>query len=174
MAIVDRNGPIDDAWVKLADDAQVPAGLPVVVSLARLKNEHNALFATAPRVGVEIGGDVVLEDLLPFLGRLNLIVVRFAFMRDGRPFSIGRLMRERYRYQGDLRATGDYIPDQVLFLLRCGYSSFEVGAEFSIDSLKRSVAAYTAWYQRGVDRTPTVLDLRHAHGEREKPNGSTS
>jgi uncharacterized protein (DUF934 family) len=173
MAVVDRNGPIADAWVKLADDEPAPAGAAVVVSLARLKNEHNALFAAAARVGVEIAGDVVLEDLVALLPRLSLVIVRFAFMRDGRPFSIGRLLRERYRYQGDLRANGDFIPDQVLFLLRCGYNSFEVGAGFSTQSLKQSVAAYTAWYQRGIDRAPTVLDLRHAQVH-EKPNGSTS
>jgi uncharacterized protein (DUF934 family) len=163
MTVADRNGPVADDWVKLADDAPALAGTSVVVGLARLKTEHNALFAAAARVGVEIEGDVVPEDLLPFLPRLSVVIVRFGFMRDGRPFSIGRLLRERYRYRGDLRASGAFIPDQVLFLLRCGFNTFEVGEGFSIQALKQSVAAYTAWYQRGVDRAPTILDLRHPH-----------
>lgn len=158
--ILDRNGPIPDTWERLADDAPVKPGASVLVSFHRLKNEHNALFAEAGAVGVEIAGDVVLDDLEPFLPRLGLVVVRFAFMRDGRPFSIGRLLRERYGFTRDLRAVGDFIPDQVLFLLRCGFNSFEVGETFSADALKRAVAAYTVWYQRGVERNTTVAELR--------------
>ena len=168
MAVVDRNGPIADAWIRIADDAQPAKGQSVVVPFARLKNEHNSLFSAASAVGVEIPGDVDLEELEPFLPRLGLIVIRMTTMRDGRLFSIGRLLRERHQYQRDLRAAGDFIPDQVLFLLRCGYNTFDVGPSFSVDSLKRSVAAYSAWYQRGIDRTPTVVDQRHA------PKGSAS
>lgn len=158
--ILDRNGPISDGWERLADDAAVKAGASVLVSFQRLKNEHNALFAEAGAVGVEVAGDVELEDLEPFLPRLGLVVVRFAFMRDGRPFSIGRLLRERYGYTRDLRAVGDFIPDQVLFLLRCGFNSFEVGPTFSAEALRHAVAAYTVWYQRGVDRNQTVAEIR--------------
>jgi uncharacterized protein (DUF934 family) len=158
--ILDRNGPVADGWVRLADDAGADEGAAVLVSFARLKNEHNALFAKAARVGVEIAGDTPLEDLEPLLPRLGLIVVRFATMRDGRPFSIGRLLRERYGFSRELRAVGDFIPDQVLFLLRCGFNSFEVGPNFSPDALKRAVAAYTVWYQRGVERKATVAEMR--------------
>ncbi len=158
--VLDRNGPITDGWQRLADDEAVKTGASALVSFQRLKNEHNALFAEAAAVGVEIGGDVTLEELEPFLPRLGLIVVRFAFMRDGRPFSVGRLLRERYGYTRDLRAVGDFIPDQVLFLLRCGFNSFEVGPNFSADALKHGVAAYTVWYQRGVERNQTVAEMR--------------
>lgn len=163
--VLNRNGPIADAWQRLADDAPIPAGASVLVSFARLKNEHNALFATAGAVGVDVGGDVELEDLEPFLPRLGLIVVRFASMRDGRPFSVGRLLRERYGFTRDLRAVGEFIPDQVLFLLRCGFSSFEVGPNFSAEALKHSVAAYTVWYQRGVERNATVAEMRLVKGK---------
>ena len=158
--ILDRNGPIPDGWERLADDAAVKAGSSVLVSFQRLKNEHNALFAEAAAVGVEIAGDVTLDELEPFLPRLGLIVVRFGFMRDGRPFSIGRLLRERYGYIRDLRAVGDFIPDQVLFLLRCGFNSFEVGPNFSVEAHRHAVAAYTVWYQRGVERNVTIAEKR--------------
>ena len=162
MPVVDRNGPIADAWVRLADDAPVPQGAAVIVSFARLKSDDNALFAGAKAVGVEFTGDVNLDEVVPYLPRLSLVVARFTTMRDGRPFSIGRLLRERYNYKGDLRAAGPFIPDQVLFLLRTGFKTFDVDESFSIESLKRSVAAYTAWYQRSAERTtPTVVELRH-------------
>lgn len=162
MAVVDRNGPIADSWVRVADDAPVPQGASVIVSLARLKNDHNAVFAAAKAVGIEFTGDVNLDEVVPYLPQVALVVARFTGMRDGRPFSIGRLLRERYGYKGDLRAAGPFIPDQVLFLLRVGFTTFDAEEGFSVEALKRSVAAYTAWYQRSADRsTPTVVELRH-------------
>jgi uncharacterized protein (DUF934 family) len=162
MPVVDRNGPIADSWVRIADDAPIPQGASVIVSLARLKNDNNAVFAAAKAVGIEFTGDVDLDEVVPYLPQLSLVVARLTVMRDGRPFSIGRLLRERYNYKGDLRAAGPFIPDQVLFLLRVGFTTFDVDEDFSIDALKHSVAAYTAWYQRSADRaTPTVVELRH-------------
>ena len=160
MAVVDRNGPIADHWSRLADDTQPAKGQSVIVSLARLKNEHNSLFSAAGAVGVEVAGDVNLDELEPFLPRLGVIVVRMTTMRDGRLFSLGRLLRERYGYKADMRAAGDLIPDQVLFMLRCGFTSFEVGDKFPTDALRRSVASYTAWYQHATDRASTVAELR--------------
>ena len=161
MPVVDRNGPIEDLWTTLADDVAAVKGATIIVSLDRLKSEHNSLFADASAVGVEVVGDVDLDELKPFLPRLGVVVARFDAMKDGRPFSIGRLLRERYGYEKDLRATGPFIPDQALFLLRCGFTSFDVDDGFSVEALKRSVAAYSAWYQRASDGAATVLDLRH-------------
>lgn len=161
MPVVDRTGTAAaDSWVRVVDEDAVPAGASAVVSFGRLKTDHNAVFAAAGAVGIEIAGDADLDEIAPFLPRLKLIVVRFASMRDGRVFSVGRLLRERYAYGGDLRAAGDFIPDQVLFLLRCGFSTFTVADTFSLDAFKRAVAAYTAWYQRAADRTPIAADLR--------------
>lgn len=169
MAVVDRSGPIADSWTHLADDQTPAKGAAAIVSFARLKNEHNSLFSAAGRVGVEVSGDVKLEELEPFLPRLGLIVVRMNNMRDGRLFSLGRLLRERYGYTADMRAAGDLIPDQMLFLLRCGFTSFEVKDGFPIDSLRRSVAAYTHWYQRVANSATPVFDLRHGSPTGGKP-----
>jgi uncharacterized protein (DUF934 family) len=166
MAVVDRNGPIADKWTRIDDDVLAAKGASIIVSFARLKNEHNSLFSVAGSVGVDVPSDVNLEELEPFLPRLGVIVVRFASMRDGRVFSAGRLLRERYGYGADMRAVGDFIPDQVLFLLRCGFTSFEVVENFPVESLKRSVAAFSVWYQRATDRATTVPELRQ-----NAPNG---
>jgi uncharacterized protein (DUF934 family) len=166
MAVVDRNGPVADTWTRITDDVPVAKGASIIVSFARLKSEHNSLFSAAGGVGVEVPSDVNLEELEPFLPRLGIIIVRLASMRDGRVFSVGRLLRERYGYAAEMRAVGDFIPDQVLFLLRCGFTSFEVAENFPVDSLKRSVAAYSVWYQRATDRAATVPELRQ-----NAPNG---
>ena len=171
MPVADRNGILEDNWIAVSDDWPIVPGARIIVSLERLRNEHNSLFAEAAEVGVEVEGDVELEGLKPYLSRLGVVAVRFDTMKDGRPFSIGRLLRERYGYEKDLRATGPFIPDQVLFLLRCGFSSFAIDDSISIETLKRTINAYTAWYQRAGDKTESVIDRRHSEETQESIDG---
>jgi uncharacterized protein (DUF934 family) len=55
-----------------------------------------------------------------------LIAVRFPKFGDGRGYSIARLLRERYGYRGELRAVGDVLRDQLLFMKRSGFDSFSL------------------------------------------------
>ena len=71
------HGPIPDAWERLADDVPVKPGASVLVSFHRLKNEHNALFAEAGAVGVEIAGDVTLDDLETLTRIYDAVLVRY-------------------------------------------------------------------------------------------------
>lgn len=67
--------------------------------------------------------------ILPRLGALAVVAVEFPKFRDGRGFSIARALREHYGFAGDLRATGHFLPEQFLFLISCGFTSFETPPE---------------------------------------------
>jgi len=54
------------------------------------------------------------------------VEVNFPKFGDGRGFSIGRLLRERYGYKGELRAVGHLTRDHLLYLERCGFDAFEL------------------------------------------------
>jgi uncharacterized protein (DUF934 family) len=155
-----------DTWLRLADDAQADAGARVIVSFARLKAEGDALFAAASAVGVEIGGADKVEELAAWTARLGIVVLKFGIFKDGRLFTSARLLRERLGFRGDLRATGDFLPDQAIFLLRSGVTSLEVDEKFSVETLARVVRAYSVRYQRALDPQPVILD------QRLKGNGS--
>ena len=66
-----------------------------------------------------------VEDLAPHVGTLRLIVLDFPKFSDGRAYSQARLLRGRMGYRGELRATGGVLQDQIAFMLRCGFNSFE-------------------------------------------------
>lgn len=74
-------------------------------------------------LGVSITADTTLEDLTPWLDRLSLIEICFEVFRDGRGFSLARLLR-RAGYQGELRAAGDVGQDRLAYLERCGFNAF--------------------------------------------------
>ncbi|MBI4920596.1 MAG: phosphoadenylyl-sulfate reductase [Devosia nanyangense] len=67
-----------------------------------------------------------IEDAAADLGRFASIAVSFPGFNDGRGYSTARLIAERYRYQGELRAVGDVLMDQVPLMRRCGITAFVV------------------------------------------------
>ena len=53
-------------------------------------------------------------------------IVRFLSFKDGRPFSISKDLREIFSYKNEIRASGQILPDQLIFLLKCGFNSVEI------------------------------------------------
>ena len=60
------------------------------------------------------------------LGRVARVEVNFPKFGDGRGYSIGRLLRERYGYRGELRAVGHITRDLLFYLESCGFDAFEL------------------------------------------------
>ena len=75
---------------------------------------------------------VVLEptddprSLAERLPGLKVIAVNFPKYGDGRGYSIGRLLRERYGYKGELRAIGVVARDHLQLMAQCGFDAFQL------------------------------------------------
>jgi uncharacterized protein (DUF934 family) len=80
---------------------------------------------------------------------------------DGRHYSLARLLRERFGLAAELRAVGDVLPDQLLYMRRCGYTSFELAPGKSLDTGLRALQAFSVTYQGGAD-DPRPLYRRRA------------
>jgi uncharacterized protein (DUF934 family) len=135
MAIFKGHGFIEDEWAIVADDAPVPAG-NAVVSKARFVTERDALTARNAPLGLVLRSGETLDGLEEDLERFGLIVLDIPKYTDGRSYSTARLLRERYKYAGELRATGDVLRDQIMFLHRVGFDSFDVTHEGTIAALR--------------------------------------
>ena len=116
----------EDPFRRVADDEPIGAAEAVIVSLARFENERETLLARAAPLGVVVPPGSDWSSLVPDLGRLAVIAVEMPKFADGRAFSIGRLLRDREGYRGELRAVGDFFLDQVPFLIRVGFDAFAV------------------------------------------------
>jgi uncharacterized protein (DUF934 family) len=103
------------------------------------------------------------EDVLQLGARLagvKLIVLHFPKFTDGRAYSQARLLRERLGYKGDLRATGAVFLDQLPFLLRCGFESFESEQKGFGPALARACTLFSVVYQPTGDGRATANQLR--------------
>ncbi|MCO6419413.1 DUF934 domain-containing protein [Siccirubricoccus sp. KC 17139] len=147
MPLLEDGRIIDDAWVRVADDAVLPDS-PAIVTLARLQREAAQLAGRNAPLGVVLPPDVAPDAIAPFLDRLGLVVLELPKFRDGRAFTQARALREHHGFTGEIRAAGHVIPDQYAALLRCGVSTVAVpeGADPAVwDAARRVVGiAYQA------------------------------
>lgn len=112
----------------------------------------------APTQSVALANTDTLDRLKTHLGRLKLIVLHFPKFTDGRAYSQARLLRGRLGYRGELRATGAVFRDQLPFLLRCGFNSFESDQPGFGPALARARTLFSVVYQGAEDdRAPASL-----------------
>jgi uncharacterized protein (DUF934 family) len=117
-----------------------------------------AEWLQAPTQAVTLANTDMLDTLGAHLGRLKLIVLHFPKFTDGRAYSQARLLRGRLGYRGELRATGAVFRDQLPFLLRCGFDSFESDQPGFGPALAWARTLFSVVYQGAEDdRTPVAL-----------------
>jgi len=159
--ILDRRIAAND-WTALADDAVPPASGKVIVSLKRWRAEREALAASGLTLGVRIPNTEDVTTLAAEVTGLPLIALEIPKFSDGRAYSQARVLREHYGYQGEIRALGDVLHDQLFHMSRCGINAFELRADQDPQDCLRAFGDYDLAYQHGADRLGTVWERRRA------------
>ena len=150
---------VEDRFVTVLDEDPIPQGADVIVSLARLKAEGDALLASGVAVGVQIEPADAVEDLESFLSRLALVALAFPKFRDGRAFTSATLLRERLGFKGEIRAVGDVLREQAGFMLRCGFDAFVPSDGSSAEDWTKAAHRHRHVYQTAADgRVPAYAE----------------
>ncbi len=123
---------------------------PVIVPLAYFK-EHKAAFENRSDIGVWLDSHEEPEELIDDLKSLPTIAINFPKFGDGRGYSYARLLRDRFDYQGELRAIGDVLQDQLFYMQRCGFNAFAVRADRDITSALTALTTFSSSYQAACD-----------------------
>lgn len=148
-----------DTYARVADDAVLPEG-PVLVSLARFQKERDALLARNTPVGVRLQSSESPETLGADVHHFALIALEFPKFRDGRAFSWARMLRTRLGFDGEIRAVGDFLYDQVSYQHRVGFDAWEVPDHFTLEMFQRALTEMTNVYQPSTDGKKTIRELR--------------
>lgn len=160
---------IADDWLTLDDQAPIPVSGKIIVSLARWQSEKAALLARGD-VGVAVPSNLDVAELKDDLPRLSLIAVSFVFIQpkpeggrtfDGRAYSQARLLRERYGFKGEIRATGDVFRDSMYYMQRCGINAFELKAGQDLNDALDAFKDFSDAYQGAAD-SPTPIFRRRS------------
>ena len=166
MPLVKNAKITNDLFVHVPDGAELPGNGAILVSAARFLEDPEAILRRAAKVGVIWPNNRDLDDLVPYLDRLAAVALVFPSFRDGRAYSQARLLRERHGYEGELRATGQVLRDQFVFMSRAGFDTFEVKKDADADAFAETMKRYSVFYQPTGDGRVTAfnrrMQLRHS------------
>ena len=166
MPLIKDNELVPDPWATLGDDAALPEGAPAIVSFERWQNERETLLQRNAPLGIRLRSDQPPKLVLDDLDRFAVVALEFPKFGDGRAYSYARLLRERYGFRGELRAVGNVLRDQALFMLRCGFDAFEVAEDSALEGWRAALAEISVFYQ------PTADGRSPAHALRRNGNGA--
>ena len=159
MPLIKNGAFAEDHFTSIADDAPLPLN-GTIVSLSRFRAERERLLARNVPLGVRLKSSESPEALGDDIHRLSVIVLEFPVFRDGRPFSWARMLRTRLNYTGEIRAAGHFLYDQIAFLTRVGFDSFEVPEHVTSAQFARALHEMSHVYQPSADGRRVIRDLR--------------
>jgi len=113
--------------------------------------ENREQLAGKKDIGVWFDSHDEPEILADHVNELPLIAVNFPKFSDGRGYSIARLLRERFGYKNELRAIGDVLLDQLQFMKRCGFDTYELRPDKDIRKAAQSLNFFSQGYQAATD-----------------------
>ena len=138
-----------DEWRYVAEAAD-ERDAPLIVTLAQWQLEPDTWLARGSRLGVVLSAENRVEQIAADLRHFELIAAEFSGPAEGRGYTQARQLRERWHFQGELRATGYVRRDQLFFMARCGFNSFQL-SESDIEDAVSAFSTFTAAYQASND-----------------------
>lgn len=150
---------VNNDWtIVVNDNTALPEG-NLLVSFD-LWQSHKSMLLQRPLIGLYLQNDHVIDDIADELAHFAVIAIYFPTFMDGRGFSMARLLRDRYNYQGEIRATGNIIRDQLHYLKRCGVNAFDFDETIDLHASLTSLNDFTEAYQMGVDQKTPLFRRR--------------
>lgn len=166
--IIKHGQIVDDNWqvLKLAE-GETPESAPlpdenIIVPLTVWQSRKMEILGRGAPFGVWLDSHEGPEALAEDQSLFTLIAVNFPKFADGRGYSTARLLRERYGYQGELRAIGDVLQDQLFYMKRCGFDAFAVRADKDIQAAMAGLNDFSETYQSAVDQPQPLFRRRTA------------
>jgi uncharacterized protein (DUF934 family) len=161
---------VADSWRLLERGAegelpQVPAQGDVIVPLGLWLARREAFLAYPGSLGVWLDANEGPEAIAGDLHRFALVAVNFPKFADGRAYSIARLLRQRYAYEGELRAIGDVLHDHLHFMKQCGFDAFLLREDQDAREALSALDTFSEAYQTSVLRPVPLFRRRLAAGK---------
>jgi uncharacterized protein (DUF934 family) len=138
-----------DEWQYLGE-SEHQEGAALIIPFAQWLDSRDSWLARGGRLGVVLAAAHSVESVAQDLGVLALVGAEFTGPGEGRGYSQARLLRERWQFSGELRATGYVRQDQLFFMARCGFNAFEL-PDSELASAGAALATFSAAYQPSTD-----------------------
>jgi uncharacterized protein (DUF934 family) len=161
MALL-KNGAIEaDPYLDVSSADSIPENGSIIVSLTQWQENREVLLNRQEAFGIVLHSDEKPEAIADDLAHFDVVALDFPSFADGRAYSYARQLRDHHTYQGELRAVGDVLLEQLHFMHRVGFNSFNIQSEDAINDWEVAAADISVWYQPTGDGRTSVIKLRH-------------
>ncbi|HNC02357.1 MAG TPA: DUF934 domain-containing protein, partial [Agitococcus sp.] len=160
MPNIIKDGAIVADTYQLVTEAGALPAQDIVVSLDVWQQQREAILAHPYKKAVLLKPDQHPEVLVEDVKQLDMIALDFPAFADGRGYSYATLLRQRFGFTGELRATGDVFKDNLFYLKRCGFNSFAVRADKDIHVALQGLNNFSESYQASVDESRPLYRRR--------------
>lgn len=159
--ILRRREFVADDWVALGE--QPPGDTErVIVPFAKFRENREVWLARRAPLGVLLAPADRVEDLAPDLARVALVALHFTGPGEGRGYTAARLLRQRYKFTGEIRAVGHVKQDQLYLMARCGIDAFELAPTEKPEEALATLARFQVAYTPGAPLPSIVRERFHA------------
>jgi phosphoadenosine phosphosulfate reductase len=162
---------VEDGWtvLQLAEgETAAMVQLPDTDSLFPLavwQTRKQEIISAHKRIGLWLNSHEAVEAIANDLHYFKVVAINFPKFADGRGYSLARLLRQRHNYEGEIRAIGDVLQDQLFYLKRVGFDAFAVRADRDLESALKSLDTFPEAYQTAADQKSPLF--------RRRPQGPT-
>ena len=160
MSLIRDGRLVPDPFTDVSGLVDLPSGVPLIVNLEQWQLQRATLLAAGQPLGLRLRSDQPPALIAADLRYFSVIALEFPKYRDGRAYTHARMLRERLGFQGEIRAVGDVLQEQLHFMQRCGFDAFEVVAPDPEQAWRTIAGDHTVWYQATGDERPSALALR--------------
>ena len=128
MIILNKDKPQKNEYIFLDELKQkTPPNKKKIILTKNLWIEKKQILKKKKiSIGIQINSDESLDEITDDLQYFSLIQFNFLTFKDGRPFSFAKILRKKLNFEKEIRASGHILPDQYIFLMRCGFDTVEI------------------------------------------------
>ncbi len=159
MQQIIKNGQlVNDDWNRVDEVGLFPEG-KILISMSSWNEQQVQFFKRYGEIGIWMESNENPEEI-ENLERIPVIGILFENFMDGRGFSIARLLRERLDYQGEIRAIGSPIRDQLSYMVKCGFDAFDLADHYDLEEALASLNDFSESYQTSVQQKTPLFRRR--------------
>ncbi len=140
----------EDKWVLIEDDITTPLHDNSLLRPQALAQYLEQSQKVSANIGIWLTPDNEVETLAPLLPHVSMIAIQFPDFRDGRGYSQAYILKTRMGWEGELRAFGDVLRDQLSHMQQCGFTSFAIKEGRSAEDATKGLKGISVLYGSSV------------------------
>ena len=164
QSLIKNGALIEDPWTVLTEATgpevlRVVRGKNFIVPLKFWQMFREEVEEFSGGISLWLDSNENINEIAEEVHSFPLIALNFPVFSDGRSYTNARDLRDHLNFQGEIRAIGDVLRDQLYYMSRCGFDAFSLRFDQDPEACLGAFKDFQTNYQSTVAE-PTPLFRR--------------